>query len=284
MANKIALLTDSGSDLNNSVIKDDNLFVLPLQVIIDGVEYNNSNDLDVDSLYEDMKNKTVTTSLPSPNEIHATIERIIAQGYTHIIAITISSGLSGTHNIIKLIASEFTNISFEVIDTKNISFGSGLLGLQVLRDIKDNLPFDMIVHRVNERLSQSRVFFTVGTLDYLKRGGRIGKVAGTVAETLNIKPVISCNPDGVYYTVKKIRGYQRSINLVIECAREFAKQFKKVKVVLLSVKTEMDLSKLTQQIHEQIDNIAEFSIETVSPALGVHTGPEVIGVALINYE
>ena len=124
----------------------------------------------------------------------------------------------------------------------------------------------------------------MGTLDYLKRGGRIGKVAGTVAETLNIKPVISCNPDGVYYTVKKIRGYQRSINLVIECATEFAKQYKKVKVVLLSVKTEMDLAKLAQQIHEQIDNIAEFSIETVSPALGVHTGPEVIGVALVNYE
>lgn len=284
MSNKIALLTDSGSDLNSKLINDDNLFVLPLQIIIDGVEYGDSNDFNLETLYRDMESKSVTTSLPSPNEIHNTIDRMIGLGFTHIIAVTISSGLSGTYNVIKLIAEEFNNITFEVIDTKNISYGSGLLGLQVLQDIKENQSFDMIVKRIHERLNQSKVYFTVGTLDYLKKGGRIGKVAGTIAETLNIKPIISCNPDGIYYTVKKIRGYNRSIHLVIECASEFAKQFKQVKVVLLSAKTEMDLNKIAQLVQAQIGNIAEFSIENVSPALAIHTGPEVIGVAIVNFE
>ena len=98
-----------------------------------------------------------------------------------------------------------------VFDTKNISLGSGLLALHAAEMVKDGATFSEIVSSLESKLNDSEVFFTVGSLDYLLKGGRIGLVAGTVANVLNIKPIISCNDEGVYYTVSKVRGYGRVI-------------------------------------------------------------------------
>ena len=279
MIEKIAVLADSGSDLN--VVKAGQpLFVLPLRIIIDGKEYVDKKDITLKEVLSKLDDSKVSTSLPSPKDITDTFDEIKKQGFTHVICIPISKGLSGTMNVINQIASDYQGLVIEIIDTKNISMASGYSSLEALELIKEKKAFKEIIDRINERLTLKKVFFTVDKLLYLKRGGRIGLVAATVAELLKIKPVITCNENGIYYTVKKERGYQRAVNQLIEQVAEFVGGHSSYDVTLLNSDTSIDLKALESQIKTKLPKIRNFSVSNITPALAIHTGPEALGIAV----
>lgn len=279
MIEKIAVLADSGSDLN--VVKAGQpLFVLPLRIIIDAKEYVDKKDITLKEVLSKLDDAKVSTSLPSPKDITDTFDEIKKQGFTHVICIPISKGLSGTMNVINQIASDYQGLVIEIIDTKNISMASGYSSLEALELIKEKKSFKEIVNRINERLTLKKVFFTVDKLLYLKRGGRIGLVAATVAELLKIKPVITCNENGIYYTVKKERGYQRAVNQLIEQVAEFVGSHTSYDVTLLNSDTSIDLKTLESQIKTKLTKIRNFSVANITPALAIHTGPEALGIAV----
>jgi DegV family protein with EDD domain len=279
MIEKIAVLADSGSDISISN-KDLPLFVLPLRIIIDEKEYVDKKDISLKEVLGKLDESKITTSLPSPKDIIDTFDRIKSKGFTHVICIPISKGLSGTMNIISQIASEYEGLTIEIIDTKNISMASGFSSLEALEMIKKGMSFAEIISKINERLTYKKVFFTVDKLLYLKRGGRIGLVAATVADLLKIKPVISCNEDGIYYTLKKERGYQRAINQLIVQVVEFVKDSKSYDVALLNSDSKLDLKNIELELKSKLPNIRNYSLSTITPALAIHTGPEALGIAV----
>jgi DegV family protein with EDD domain len=279
MIEKIAVLADSGSDLN-VMNKDLPLFILPLRIIIDGMEFVDKKDITLKEVLSRIDDSKVSTSLPSPKDILDTLDEIKSKGFTHVICIPISKGLSGTMNIIKQIVDEYQGLTIEIIDTKNISMASGYSSLEALELIDKKVSFKDLVKKINERLTYKKVFFTVDKLIYLKRGGRIGLVAATVAELLKIKPVITCNPDGIYYTVKKERGYQRAVNQLIEQVKEFVGSSSKYDISLLNSDTSLDLKQLENQIKTSLPNIRNLNISNITPALAIHTGPEALGIAV----
>ncbi len=279
MNERIAILADSGSDIS---IENKNLplFVLPLRIIIDGKEYIDKKEITLKEVLSHLDDKKVSTSLPSPKDIIDTLDKIKNEGFTHVICIPISKGLSGTMNIITQIASDYEGLTIEVIDTKNISMASGYSSLEALELIEKKMNFKDIIQRINERLTFKKVFFTVEKLTYLKKGGRIGLVAATLAELLKIKPVITCNENGIYYTVKKERGYQRAISQLIEQSASFASLGSSYDVTLLNSHSELDLDDIASQIKSKLPNIRNFSVSTITPALAIHTGPEALGIAI----
>lgn len=279
MIEKIAVLADSGSDL--SIVKKDlPLFVLPLRIIINEKEYVDKKDISLKEVLSKLDDSKITTSLPSPKDIVDTFDMIKNKGFTHVICIPISKGLSGTMNIVSQMAKDYEGLTIEVIDTKNISMASGFSSLEALEMIEKGLSFADIISKVNEHLTLKKVFFTVDKLLYLKRGGRIGLVAATVAELLKIKPVISCNEDGIYYTLKKERGYQRAINQLIVQVIEFVKDSKSYDVALLNSDSKLDLKAIQADLKSKLPNIRNFSLSTITPALAIHTGPEALGIAV----
>ena len=215
---KIAVVVDSGSDVNENLAKGLDIFSLPLRISIDGKEYTDGIDITAQEVFDVLDSAKVTTSLPTGEDIINTFEKLKREGYTHIIAVAISSGLSGTFNVMRNLSNAVDGLEVYVFDTKNISLGSGLLALHAAEMVKDGATFSEIVSSLESKLNDSEVFFTVGSLDYLLKGGRIGLVAGTVANVLNIKPIISCNDEGVYYTVSKARGYGRVIKKMVDAA------------------------------------------------------------------
>lgn len=279
MIEKIAILADSGSDISVAK-KDALLFVLPLRIIIDGKEYVDKKDISLNEVLSQLDEAKISTSLPSPKDILGTLDHIKAQGFTHVICIPISKGLSGTMNIISQITSDYEGLTIKMIDTKNISMASGFSSLEALDMIEKKMSFNDIIKTINERLTLKKVFFTVESLHYLKKGGRIGLVAATVAELLKIKPVISCNENGIYYTVKKERGYQRAVNQLIEQVVEFVGGAKAYDVALLNSNSQLDLTSFTQKIKEKLVHIRNFTLSTITPALAIHTGPEALGIAV----
>ncbi|WP_026399796.1 DegV family protein [Acholeplasma equifetale] len=276
---KIAILADSGSDININQ-QGLPLYILPLRIIIDGKEYIDKKEISLNEVLSQLDHKKITTSLPSPKDIFDTLNQIKSDGYTHVICIPISKGLSGTMNIIRQVAEDFEGLTIEIIDTKNISMASGYSSLEALELINANKDFDEIVKTINERLTYKKVFFTVDKLTYLKRGGRIGLVSATVADLLKIKPVISCNEDGVYYTIKKQRGYQHAINQLITQTLIFVGDHKKYDITLMNSNSLEDLESLSIKIKEALPYIRNFEIAQITPALAIHTGPEALGIAV----
>lgn len=279
MNEKIAILADSGSDLNH-INKDAPLFVLPLRIIIDGNEFVDKKDISLKEVLSKLDDHHVSTSLPSPKDILDTLDEIKKQGFTHVICIPISKGLSGTMNIITQITDTYEGLTIEVIDTKNISMGSGYSSVEALELIEKQKGFEEIIKTVNENLTKKKVFFTVEKLTYLKKGGRIGLVAATVAELLKIKPVITCNENGIYYTVKKERGYQRAVKQLIEQVKLFAEHSTSYDVTLLNSDTSIDLDALKDDMKSQLPHIINFHVSHITPALAIHTGPEALGIAI----
>jgi len=279
MKQKIAILADSGSDINQ-VKPGAPLYVLPLRIIIDGKEFIDKKEITLKEVMDQIDDKKISTSLPSPKDIEATFDKIKSDGFTHVICIPISKGLSGTMNIIRQIAEDYKGLDIAMIDTKNISMASGYSSLEALDLIEKGIDFDTIIQTINQNLEFKKVFFTVDKLVYLKRGGRIGLVSATVADLLKIKPVITCNPEGIYYTVKKQRGYTKAINELINQVVQFVGDSQSYDISLMNADSKIDFEGFKLKIKEALPHIKNFNTATITPALAIHTGPEALGIAV----
>src|SRR5699024_6679787 len=136
--------------------------------------------------------------------------------------------------------------------------------------------------RLGDHVEKAKVYFHVPTLEYLQKGGRIGLVASVLGSMLNLKPIISCNDDGIYYTVAKVRGKSKSLAKTIDLAVEFAGNAKKYNLAVAfggnQVKEQAE--KIGEELKKRLPNFNELFIGQVSPALGVHTGPGLIGIGV----
>ena len=126
-----------------------------------------------------------------------------ADGYEKALVVCISSGLSGTYSLIRTVCGEYEGMETFVLDTKNISIGSGMLALLAARWLEQGMSWSALLDELPKQIKNSKVFFCVDTLEYLRKGGRLGLVAAVMGTALKLKPIISCNEDGVYYIAGK---------------------------------------------------------------------------------
>lgn len=276
---KIAVLTDSGSDLTLEQLKENNIELAPFKIIYSYGEFEDRIDLSPEEVYDSLKKEIPKTSLPSTAKIESILNKLEAEGYTHVIAVTISSGLSGTSNAIRLALEDHPNLISYVYDTKILSMAEGALVLNTAEMIKEGKSFEEIIEKLPKFREKTYGYYTINTLEYLKKGGRIGKVAGTIGEILNLKPIISVNQEGVYYTYAKVRGRKQSINKIFKIAKEHLEKSKCKVWVLNGGSSAEEFDNLYKLISE-LDNIESIAPATIGPAFGVHTGPGLLGVVV----
>lgn len=280
MNDRIALIVDSGTDVPISFIEKYNIFVLPLIINYNNKSYYDGIDITSEEVYTRLSYEIPTTSLPDMQIIKNVFEKIKSDGYNKIIAVTISSKLSGTYNAIRLASEEFSDIKTYILDTKNIGIGAGMSAIAAAEMIEKNFSYNKIIDKLEEIAIDTKVFFCLNTLEYLKKGGRIGHVKGTIGSLLDIKPIISCNTDGIYYSIHNCIGRKQSINKTITYAKKFADKCGKYNIAIAHGSAEAELQKIEIQIKNTFNNINKFLKGSVSPALGIHTGPGLIGVAV----
>lgn len=202
MTKKIAIVVDSGSDVPQSVLDENkNIAVVPLNITMNGHNYLDAVDITPDEFYSALATAETLpqTSSPSPQAAKEAMDRLFAAGYQQILGITISSALSVTNNVFQLAAQDFPADTVTILDTKSIGIGSGIQAAYAASLINAGESFQDVIAKVRASIVKSRIYFYVPTLKYLSAGGRIGRVAGLVGSVLHIKPVISCDPEGVYY-------------------------------------------------------------------------------------
>lgn len=275
---KIALIVDSACDLSLETLKEKNIHLLPLRITYSHKEYRDKIDISADEIYDNLEKEVPKTSLPSAENMEEILVSLENEGYTHVIAITISSGLSGTFNSIRLALEDHPQLTSYVFDTKILAMPEGLVALEVANLINDGKTFEEIVSEIPKIRRNITGYFTINTLEYLKRGGRIGKISGTIGEMLNLKPIVTVDEKGVYYTVCKARGRKQSILKLTNILKdELALGPCKVWVLQGGA---LEEAKNFMESLKGLKNIVSLDISQISPALGVHGGPGLLGLAI----
>lgn len=275
---KIALITDSACDLDLNTLKENNINLLPLRIIYSNGDYRDRIDISPQEVYDKLDKEIPKTSLPSAQETEEILNKLEEDGYTHVICISISSGLSGSFNALRLALEDHPNLTSFVYDSKILAYPQGEIVLEVSKLIKEGKSYEEIINEIPEIRKRVIGYFTINTLEYLKKGGRIGRLAGTVGELLNLKPIITTDEDGVYYNVAKVRGRKQSLSKMTELLKEYLAKGK-CEVAILHAGCEDEAIKYMNSLKD-LPNLESLKLAEISPALGIHGGPGLIGFSV----
>ena len=273
---KIALLTDSTCDLSDEELAEGHIHMVPLRIVYENQEYSDRVDITPQQVYDRLTEEVPHSSLPVPEDVIRCLDGLKEQGYTDVLNISISSGLSGTYQMMKMMAEQYSGLTIHVYDSRTLSMGLGFLVLEAARLIEEGKDIDAIIGRLEDIRSQSQAFFVIPTLKYLRMGGRIGAVAAVLGSTLNLKPVITVSPEGKYITAAKVRGFQNAITRMEEL---FIRHFgsKPIQLAVVHGDAGEEAKTLSDRLHGTM-SVIQSRLRQISPVLGVHTGPGLLGL------
>ena len=282
MKEKIGIITDSTCGIAQELIDELGISVVPLRVMYKTREFRDGIDITAEEIYANMDKEVPTTSLPSMHDMEKTLSAMKEQGYTHVLMIHLSSRLSGTYQMIESAAQRINDLTVKVFDSRSVSMGLGYIVIEAARAVKANMSFDNVCKLVGSLRERLHVYFVVGTLEYLKRGGRIGKVSATIGEFLNIKPIITISTEGILMTYAKVRGHKQALDRLVRIAKgHLATAANQIAVCYGGAQEEG--AYVIKQIG-QLANVKELITSTLSPVLGVHSGPGTVGFAVLQGE
>ncbi len=277
---KIAIVTDSGSDIQPDVAEKYNIKVVPLQVVYKDRVLRDGIDADSEYVLQHLEEEIPKTSLPLSSDVVSVFEELQRGEYTHILMIHISSALSGTYQMIRNFAEDYKQyFKIEVIDSKFLSMALGHSVIEAAKEVMRSNDFQKAIDRVSYVLKNTAGFFTVDTLKYLKKGGRISKFEGTLASMLDIRPVIGIAEDGSYYPAAKVRGRKRSLNAMFDLVMEKIKDKKAVVASAVHTMSVDDAKKLLERFLAG-GNITESGIVSIGPTFSVHMGIGGVGICV----
>jgi DegV family protein with EDD domain len=275
------IVTDSAADLTPQDIAEFEITVAPLQIQFPE-EVVGSEDLSRDDFYSRLKAMwpaIPTTSLPSP-AVFTEIYRRLAIQDANILSIHISSGLSGTIEAARLGAKAVLEAQVEHIDTLTLSGGERFQVIAAALAARAGKSKEYILEQLKRIQQASETIYTLETLSYLAKGGRIGRVQALAGSLLNLKPVIHVDAqDGKYSTVGKERTMPRALQSITGyLARRY--QDTSLWVSVMHGQAAEQAESLAQMLRLQL-NVARAEVLRISPVLGVHTGPGIIGAAVV---
>lgn len=277
---KIALLVDSGTDVPAEIMSQYGMYMLPLQIIYKDRTYTDKVDITAEEIYQRLPQEIPSTSLPDGETINKIFDRIKADGYEKVLAVTISSGLSGTYNVVRLMGEQRNDLDIFVLDTKNIGIGAGLQAIRAAELLTEGIIWQELKEQLLQEVVRNKVFFNVATLEYLQKGGRIGLVASILGNALKLNPIIFCNDEGIYYTVAKSRGRKKSLDKTVELVKQYIGNHKQFRLAVAQGDALAEAKEMKTRLEQEFPQVKEIFFGQISPALVVHTGPGLLGVGV----
>ena len=278
------IVTDCAADMPNEELEKLGIVQAPLFIQFPEGEVN-ATEISADDFYnrlEAMRPQIPTTAQPSSG-IFAELYRKLALTEKTIFSVHISSGLSGTINSARdggeQVKAE-ANVNYW--DTLTLSGGERFQVMAAALADKAGWAMEKIHERLSKIREKTEVIYTLDTLEYLARGGRIGRVKALAGALLNLKPIIRVDTDGKYSTVKNERTINKSITSM---ADHLVEKYgtTPVWVTVLHGRFAEKADALAVEFKQKL-NVAKIEIVRISPVLGVHTGPGIVGAAVVPME
>lgn len=275
----IRLVTDSAANLPEQIVRQFNIEVVPLKVIIGEETYREGVDISAEQFYDLLSTSEVmpTTSQPAPQDFADVYEPILDAG-DEIVSIHLSSDLSGTYNSAVQGAALFEDAPISIVDTRLVSAGQALVVVAAARALDAGATRNEIVTQLQYMRRRTSLLFVLDTLEYLKRGGRIGAASAFIGTMLRIKPILQIQ-EGVVQPLDRVRSRRRALERLTDVIYDRFGD-RPVWVGLAHAQTYDEANELLQSCHEHLD--VEFELTSVvGPVVGTHGGPGTIGVAVM---
>jgi DegV family protein with EDD domain len=273
----IGIVTDSTSYLDKEYVEKYDIKVVPLKVTLNDISYREGIDISNEDFYSLLRKPGAfpTTSQPSVGDF-LDAYREMSQRYDGLISIHISEGISGTCDTARSAASEMGDYPIEVIDSR---FTAGLLGLFAveLAQARDRgKGMGELKELAGKIIGSSVLMFMVATLEYLRRGGRIGGAQALLGSMLRVKPILFI--DGIIDVLERVRGANKALDRLVEIAVEKAGG-KKVRLAISHVEDPERMQELMAKVTEALNcDPDEIMISQTGPVIGAHVGPGTAGV------
>lgn len=276
----IKIVTDSTSYIADEYIKKYDIKLVSLNVIINGVS---SREVDIENevFYEEIKNskEIPKSSQPIPNEMLNTFKEIVKDGDS-IVGIFLSSKMSGTYsnaNMIKdMILEDYPDAEIHILDSKTNCMQMGFAVIEAARTASEGKSINEVINAANHVINNSRFLFTPETLEYLKKGGRIGGAAALFGNVLQIKPILTV-VNGETSVFKKVRTRKKAIEEIVKTVLEEIESKGFGDIVVHHINCQEDGLKLAKALENKLGK--KVDIQSIGPVIGVHVGPGSIGIA-----
>lgn len=279
---KIAFLVDSCAEMEPRHRKGVPVYVVPLRIACKDKDYNDGEDIFAKDIYKRLeRGELPKTSLPDLMRVARTLEQIKADGYERVIALPLSSGLSGTYNMIRLQCEERKDMDIVVFDTLSGAIPLGGIVLQLWEDIRNGMKWETLVkERAPHLLQNNFAYFTVDTLEYLQKGGRIGKITALAGTLLSIKPLITFAPDGQLVSVAKVRGRKQVQSKLIELVKSHLGDHKDFNLLVVNGGAQEEMEQMKKDLLAAIPGCRHIWDSHVDATLSVYIGSGVLGAAI----
>ena len=280
---KIALLTDSCADISPQLARENHIFMVPLRILCADGEYLDGVNIRAADIYRRLQaGELPRTSLPAGEDIGKALRQIVAEGYDGVIAVMLSSGLSGTFNLTRVIAEECRGmLQVKVFDSLNGSLGLGMTVLQLAEDIQNGMGWrELTERRAPQLIAGSFPFFSVDTLEYLQKGGRIGKVTATAGMLLQIKPILTFAEDGQLTSVAKVRGRHQVIDKLVELTVKACGSHKRYNLAVANGGAPDGMALVREKLTAALPDYDHIWEGEIDGTLSVYIGDGVLGAAV----
>ncbi len=273
--NSVAVLCDSTADLDAAVRREHAIEIAPLQVLFGDQVFRDQVDLSTEEFYERLARKDAhpTTSQPPPREFVEALERVNPQ--REAVILTLSGTLSGTAKSARHGASLAPHPRVEIFDSKTTSLGLGMITLNAARLAQRGVSMDELLHWLGRWRAESGLVFCVATLEYLLRGGRIGRAQSALGNLLGLRPILSLR-DGEVVPIARTRA-RDALNKVLANLRERLPDGSKVRLGLISIGANEELEAVEADVRARCE-VIEVIRGAPTGVIGVHAGPGAWGI------
>jgi len=274
----VAVVTDSSADLSAELVGDLEIAVVPLRVVIGGVQYLEGEEIGAEDVTEAMRTKVaVTTSRPSPQAFLATYARLVDAGFDAVVSVHLSAEVSGTYDSAVLAAAE-SPAPVEVVDTRTLALGLGFAVRAAARTAATGGSVVEVAAAARDVAAASRSLFYVDTLEYLRRGGRLSAARALLGSALAVKPILHV-AEGRIELLEKVRTSSRARARLADLAVETAGD-RPVDLAVQHLAAASRAGELADQLSARIPAAGEVIVREVGAAVGAHVGPGMVAVVI----
>lgn len=280
---KIAVLTDSGCGISAQEAQQHGIFLIPLLVLIGNETFHDGVNLQTQDVYQALREgKYPKTSTPMYQSVEDMLRRIKNQGYTEVLAIPLSAGLSSTHQTIRLAADE-VGIPTMVVDVYSTCLIQKHVAIKAKQWIDQGLTRDQIVERLNRIIASSNTLILPDDLDHLAKGGRLTPLAASLANLLKIKPVLQLNPStqGKIDVLAKIRTERKALEHSIDTLHETF-EGKNVAIYIIHSAAGDRTQDAKRLLIEKGYDPNAIAVDDIAAVIASHTGLNCLGIQFIE--